>query len=553
MPATRRQIADLEADYAVWRLALFEETFRNGAGEIVPDAPYHHHFWTWLWSIEPGVRPRPFVGIWPRGGAKSTNAEQAAVALGGRRRRRYGWYISGIQDQADDHVGNVAAYLESRTVATYYPDLASRRLGKYGSSKGWRVNRLRTRSGFTIDAIGLDKAVRGVKLEDARPDFMIIDDVDDREDSEATTLKKIRTLTETLIPAGSADVAIIAIQNLIHPHSIFHRIADGRADFLHSRIVSGPIPAIANLTFEHTPDHPENAWTITGGEPTWPHGHSLADAQAEINDIGITAYLGEKQHEVEPPLGGMFDHLEWAPMRIAWADVPELTKVVCWVDPAVTDTDMSDSQAIQIDGIDGGARDGTIYRLWSWEQRSTPRQAITTAIRKAAEFGAGYVGIETDQGGDTWTSVYREARQDVLRALGTEIVDATRAGDIAAIRQLTTLLDAVKRLRYDDAKAGAGRGSKAERAQRMLADYERPGLRIRHVVGTHTKLERALRRFPRTKPFDLTDAAYWSWNDLRHGAQIAGGDPEPTGAADHDDRAIRDAYTARRPRSIVDG
>jgi hypothetical protein len=26
-----------------------------------------------------------------------------------------------------------------------------------------------------------------------------------------------------------------------------------------------------------------------------------------------------------------------------------------------------------------------------------------------------------------------------------------------------------------------------------------------------------LRRFPKTKPFDLVDASYWSWDDLRHG------------------------------------
>jgi hypothetical protein len=54
----------------------------------------------------------------------------------------------------------------------------------------------------------------------------------------------------------------------------------------------------------------------------------------------------------------------------------------------------------------------------------------------------------------------------------------------------------------------------------MLADYERPG-RIIHVRGTHEILERALRRFPRTKPFDLVDGAYWSWRDLnrRRGRQ----------------------------------
>ncbi len=46
----------------------------------------------------------------------------------------------------------------------------------------------------------------------------------------------------------------------------------------------------------------------------------------------------------------------------------------------------------------------------------------------------------------------------------------------------------------------------------MLVDYEH-GM-IVHVAGTHEVLERALRRFPRSKPYDLTDAAFWSWHDL---------------------------------------
>jgi len=53
---------------------------------------------------------------------------------------------------------------------------------------------------------------------------------------------------------------------------------------------------------------------------------------------------------------------------------------------------------------------------------------------------------------------------------------------------------------------------RVERNQRMLADYERGN--VIHVRGTHRALERALKRFPLTKPFDLVDAAYWSWRDM---------------------------------------
>ncbi len=46
----------------------------------------------------------------------------------------------------------------------------------------------------------------------------------------------------------------------------------------------------------------------------------------------------------------------------------------------------------------------------------------------------------------------------------------------------------------------------------MLASYERG--QIVHVRGTHTVLERALKRFGVRKPYDLADSAYWAWYDL---------------------------------------
>lgn len=428
-----------------------------------------------------GERSRPFVGIWPRGFGKSTSVELACAAVAAHETRRYALYICESQDQADDHIANVGGMLESRRFSEAYPGAGERRLNKYGSSRGWRRNRLRTASGFTLDAIGLDVAARGVKLDEARPDLLIFDDLDGKLDTAATTEKKLATLTHTLLPAASDAPAVLAIQNLVIPDGIFSRLADGRADFLADRIVSGPHPAIRNLTVEQR----DGRTVVTGGEPTWP-AMGLDVAQAQIDEMGITAYRAEKQHDVEAPAGGMFDHLVWR--HCTWDQLPDLVRTTVWVDPAVTDTDQSDSHGIQGDGIDAN---GTIYRLYSWEARTSPRDSLQRAILKAVEIGADHVGVETDQGGDTWRDTYEAAVK--------ELKDAGKIpGRVPAFRQ---------------AKAGAGHGPKTERASKMLADYERG--QIVHVVGTHETLERALRRFPKTKPLDLTDAAYWSWRDLR--------------------------------------
>ena len=446
-----------------------------------PFAKHHAEFWRWLWSVEVDERPKPFVAIWPRGQGKSTSAEVAVLVLGCRRRRNYGLYIAETQEQADDHVANVAALLESETVEIAYPELGQRLMGKFGSAKGWRRNRVRTSTGFTLDAMGLDSAARGVKLEHQRPDFMVFDDLDSELDSELSTYKKIKTITRKLLPAGSQDCAVLMIQNMVHEDSIFARLSDGRADFLMDRIVSGPIPAIEEMKYEER----DGKFVIVEGTPSWPEGMPMESCQLLMNDIGLTAFLAECQHETQPPEGDIFTHLTFA--RCTHAELPEFKRVTVWVDPAVTTTDRSDSMGIQCDAL---GRDGKFYRLYSWEMRSTPLTAIEKALKTALRWGADTVGVETDQGGDTWEVVYHQACEN-LRKEG--------------------LLDG-RAPKFKHAKASTGHGSKIARAERMLVDYERG--KFVHLEGTHHSLEQALRRFPKVKPYDLVDACYWSWADL---------------------------------------
>ena len=257
-----------------------------------PFAPRHVDLWEWGESVQLGISVDPFIGCWGRGGAKSTNAELLIARWGAKRTRRYGLYLCETQEQADDHVGNIAALLESSTVAHHHPHLADRMVGKFGQSKGWRRNRLRTSDGYTVDALGLDTAARGIKLEEMRPDFLVIDDVDGSEDSESVTAKKARTLTRKILPALTHDAAILFIQNKVHDDSLMAQALDGRADFLGGAIISGPHPAIEGL--EYVGDGAQAI--ITGGTATW-EGQSLADCQRFIQKWGLDSFLSECQHQ----------------------------------------------------------------------------------------------------------------------------------------------------------------------------------------------------------------------------------------------------------------
>lgn len=295
-PADRHAPCPPPHQFPDWRaavLSLFPQYFHDNF------ADHHAPFWEWGWNLRGGEPADPFVWLVPRGGGKSTSTEGLAALCAARGTRRYAWYVCETQDQADDHVSNIGAMLESPSIAAYNPAASQRLIGKFGNAKGWRRNRLRCASGFTVDALGLDTARRGVKLEEQRPDLIIFDDVDGKHDSPAVTRKKIEIITTSLLPAGAPALAALFVQNLIAPDSTASQLADGRADFLQGRTVIGPVPALRHFRWQR--EGPRAV--ITSGEPTWA-GMDVAACQKKIDDFGIAAFLQECQHEVRGNVDG---------------------------------------------------------------------------------------------------------------------------------------------------------------------------------------------------------------------------------------------------------
>jgi hypothetical protein len=432
-----------------------------------PMAAHHVAFWDWVWAIEPGDRPPAFVGVWPRGGAKSTSAEAACVALGARRKRRYGLYVCDTQDRADDHVGNVGSMLESERMGILHPDMAERRVGKHGNSRGWRRNRLWTSEGFVIDAIGLDTAARGIKLEDQRPDFIVVDDIDDRHDSAVATRRKVETLTQGVIPAGAEDLAVLAIQNLILPSGVFAQMVDGTADFLRRRIISGPIPAVEAMATVIDEDGLEQ---IVSGRCTWP-GQSIEKCNEQIADMGMRAFRREAQHEVGDAEGALWCRGQVEAARVT--EAPEIEALVISVDPSGGKGKGHDDQGIL---AIGRGVDGHGYVI---EDATCSLSALgwgKVAVRLAVELNADRIVGEDNYGGDMVTSTIRQAADALVR---DGLTEAARFGGTSGLVQ---------------GKA-TGKLSKAERARPVSALYgekEQPETwphgRVHHV-GALVELE----------------------------------------------------------------
>lgn len=280
-------------DWRTWLLTHFPNVCTKPFGRR------HQATWEWFSSIKPGEPQNPRLEVWPRGGAKSSTGELGTAYVGARLARKFCLYVSETQDQADKHVQAVATMLES---------LGYRgAVNIEGHSKGWRHNILRTDHGFNVAAFGLDKGVRGVKLDEFRPDFFIIDDIDGRNDTPAATKKKENTITQTLLPAGSSDAVTLFLQNLIIEDGMVARMVEGRADYLLNAIIVGPEPAIIDLEVEDDVLPNGRPYKrIVSGSPTW-EGQDLAVCQKQIIEWGWTAFKREAQHQVAGADGLFFD------------------------------------------------------------------------------------------------------------------------------------------------------------------------------------------------------------------------------------------------------
>lgn len=368
--------------------------------------------------------PRPFVAIWPRGRGKSTTSEAVVADLGIRGARNYCLYVCSTQDQADKHVATIARMLESEHVARYAPTIGTPKVSQNGN-KTWNRKTVTTATGFTIEAIGLDKAVRGQKIDWARPDLIVFDDIDELHDSELTTTKKEESITTSIIPARATNCAVLFVQNLIHPNSIASRLAkaanvEGAAQYLLNRIISGPFKAIDGLEYAKHKIGDVYRWVITAGESVW-NGYDLRICEDEINAVGPSAYERESQNEVDGDHpDALMSQEDFDNTRLAAH--PDLARIAVAVDPP--------GGATECGIVCGGrARIGGDWHGYTLEDATQPKgvrpEDWALAVLKCYyRHEADVVFVERNYGGDMASAVIRQTKW--LDDDGKVILDGAR-------------------------------------------------------------------------------------------------------------------------------
>lgn len=397
---------ELPSDWRARVPALFGAYFWFGFS-----AP-HEALWAWENDIALDSSPRPFIAIWPRGRGKSTTSEAVVADLAIRKARTYCLYVCGTQDQADKHVQTIARMLESDTVAKYAPTIGKPKVSQNGN-RTWNRKMVTTATGFTVEAIGLDKAVRGQKIDWARPDLIAFDDIDEVHDSEATTNKKEEIVTASIIPAGATHCAVLFVQNLIHANSIASRLAKtpnqpGAAHYLMNRQVSGPFKAVEGLHYEQRQTGDVWRWVITAGVSLW-NGYDLAICEDELNRVGPSAYERESQNDVdndEPH--ALMSAADFDRTRIAADKVPPLARIAVAVDPpgGATECGIICGGKAQI----GGEWHGYVLEDATMPKGVKPEAWALEVLKVYFRHQADAIFVERNYGGDMVAATIRQAK-----------------------------------------------------------------------------------------------------------------------------------------------
>lgn len=282
-------------------------------GKFLPFAPFHMEAIQWWTEIEVGVEPKPLVACWPRDTGKSTLTGACLAMAIALELRPYMMWISDVEDQVVDKVTTVGVLLQAPRMRMAFPGAAEPwKDPATGTRVDWRQGRIRTSTGITLDAAGMDQALRGRLIILDRPGIIVLDDIEDRTDTPYMRNKKKHQVTETILPMGSDDVAVIYVQNRIHKDSLMAQQLDGKADWLMNRRVSGPWPQILDMEteVERQPDG-SSKMVIVHGTPVWPAGRGLNTSEKQMTRIGLAAFRTEHQHEGIAAEGHYFARDKW--------------------------------------------------------------------------------------------------------------------------------------------------------------------------------------------------------------------------------------------------
>ena len=344
-----KRIRRLQSNYAAFCEYYFPHFLQlrdKTTGEVIRtihNAPFHN-------QAAQKVKNTPnlkAVFMWPRGHAKSTHMDIFTplwLMFQTKRLINFMVVVGKSEDSAIRLLGDIQAELEynQRIIADF---------GTQKNAGDWQEGEFKTKDGVKFLACGRGQSPRGLRDREARPDYIVIDDLDD--DELCRNEKRVHDLTDWVKEAlfGSLDVGrgrFIMVGNLISKTSVLFNLAHTKGVFL-SKIVA----------------------VDSDGEPVWREKWTKDEAKAYADFVGFRAWNKEMMHN---PIkdGTIFRH-DW----IHYKKVLPLNKydqLICYTDPSFKSTTVNDYKASRFWGkigtefhlIDCYVRQDTVGGMVRW-------------------------------------------------------------------------------------------------------------------------------------------------------------------------------------------
>ena len=344
-----KRIKRLQKDYAAFCEYYFPHflTLRDKTtGEVlrtVHNAPFHN-------SAALKVKNTPnlkAVFKWPRGHAKSTHFDiflPLWLMFQPKRLINVMVVVGKSEESAIGLLSDIQAELEfnQRIIADF---------GEQKAVGNWQEGQFVTQSDVAFFARGRGQSPRGLRYKEARPDYIVIDDLDD--DELCRNEKRVKDLTDWVKEAlfGALDVGrgrFIMVGNLISKNSVLANIADTKGVYV------SEIKAVDK-----------------DGEPVWKEKWTKQEAEEAAAFMGYRSWQKEMMHN---PIkdGTIFRH-DW----IRYKKVLPLHKyemLVCYTDPSFKSTTANDYKASRLWGkignelhlIDCYVRQDTVSGMVRW-------------------------------------------------------------------------------------------------------------------------------------------------------------------------------------------
>ena len=352
-----RRIRKLQKDYAAFCEYYFPHFLQlrdKTTGEVtrtIHNAPFHN-------AAANKVKATPnlkAVFMWPRGHAKSTHFDifmplwlmfQSAPAAQKNVSTRSGLInfmviVGKSEDSADRLLGDIQAELQfnKRIIADF---------GEQMSIGNWTEGEFATKSGVSFLACGRGQSPRGLRKREARPDYIVIDDLDD--DELCRNPRRVRELTDWVKEAlfGALDVGrgrFLMVGNLISKTSVLANIAATKG------VHVSKVCAVDD-----------------DGNPVWKEKWTKEEAKEYADFVGYRAWNKEMMHN--PIVEGTVFQQQW----IRWAARPrwrDFSEFVLYIDPSWKSKKTNDTKAAKL-----WARKGTTL----WHLRAFVRKASVAEL-----------------------------------------------------------------------------------------------------------------------------------------------------------------------------